>query len=251
MIRPPKGQPKILTIDLETSPGLADIWKLWDNNVSLSQLREVSRVISFAAKWYGKKSVEFRSEFHDGKQEMLERAAALLDEADIIITYNGKSFDEKHLNREFLLAGIPMPAPYEHVDLLLEIRKKFKFMSNKLDHIAEQLGYGNKVKHAGHELWVQCLLGDPKAWAAMRRYNKHDVVLTEQVYTRVKAWIRHPHMGLLTGRPDDCPRCSSTDYQQRGYRPLGGSLYPRFRCNACGHWFRHFRRVAATTTRSI
>jgi len=48
-------EPKILVIDIETAPASGYIWKLFDVNVSLSQLIDTSKVICFAAKWVGDK----------------------------------------------------------------------------------------------------------------------------------------------------------------------------------------------------
>ena len=50
-------EPKILVIDIETAPASGYIWKLFDVNISLSQLIDTSKVICFAAKWYGEKKV--------------------------------------------------------------------------------------------------------------------------------------------------------------------------------------------------
>ena len=57
---------KILAIDIETSPNLADVWGLWQQNVSLNQLRESTRMLCFAAQWQGSKRITFASEWGDG-----------------------------------------------------------------------------------------------------------------------------------------------------------------------------------------
>ena len=110
--------PKILTLDCETSPNIADVWGLWQQNVSLNQLRESTRMISFAAKWLGKPRVEFYSEFHNGRVEMIHRAHEMCNEADVMIHYNGRTFDVPHLNREFIENGFAPPSPFQQIDLL-------------------------------------------------------------------------------------------------------------------------------------
>ncbi len=232
--------PKVAILDIETSPGLADVWKLWDCNVSLSQLREVTRVICFAAKWHGKPGVEFHSDHHDGHQSMVAAAHRIVDEADLVVHYNGTSFDMPHLHREFLLAGMDPPSPYKNVDLLRVVKRQFNFMSNKLDHVSQQLGLGQKTSHSGHNLWVQCLLGDEKAWNKMRAYNRHDVVLTEKLYDRLLPWVpNHPHAGLYTDdeRPR-CGRCGSTKLHKRGLAHAQRVSYQRYQCQGCGSWSR-------------
>ena len=88
-----------LIIDIETSPNLAYVWGLFKQNVALNQIEDTGEVISFAAKWRGEKKVHFASTYHDGKEGMLDSAHALLDEADVVIGYNSKGFDMKHLRR--------------------------------------------------------------------------------------------------------------------------------------------------------
>jgi hypothetical protein len=224
------------------------VWGLWNQNVSLSQIAEVGTVISFAAKWHGDKRIEFRSDFHDGHDVMVRRAHALLDEADAVIGWNSRSFDVKHLHREFVLAELAPPAPHVDIDLLTVARKRFKFASNKLDHVAQQLGIGSKVKHEGFELWLGCMRGDAKAWKKMRLYNIHDVRLTEAMYDRLRPWVRPiPHQGLYGGPRAGCPddTCKSMNTQQRGYRTTRTGRYARYQCVDCGGWFSGTHRVEA------
>lgn len=253
----PKGAgvntPRILTIDIETSPNVADVWGLFKQTVSLSQLRESTRMISFAAKWRGTQRVEFRSEFHDGRTDMIERARALLDEADIVVHYNGTTFDMPHMRREFLLEGITPPSPVKQVDLLRTVKKQFRFSSNKLDHVTAQLGLTGKLSHSGHDLWVRCMAGDEKAWALMRRYNKRDVVTTEELYDRLLPWITaHPHVGLYRGDTEDtCPKCGSTRLERRGWAYTTVSAFRQYRCKDCGGWSRSGKRSSGTDLRPV
>ena len=246
------GTPRILTLDIETSPALGDIWALWDQNVSLSQLREVTAVISFAAKWLGESKVEFRSDYHDGHEAMIRRAYELFNEADIVVHYNGSSFDVPHLNREFILQGLGPYSPVLEIDLLKVVKSRFKFMSNKLAHVTEQLGLTGKLSHSGHELWVQCLAGDEKAWRTMKAYNCQDVVTTEELYEKLRPWIKnHPHMGLWSGEAESCSNCQSADIQWRGVSRTTQGVYPRFQCKQCGKWGKSTKSIERVTTRGI
>jgi len=244
---------RILTLDIENAPNLAHVWGLFQQNVSLSQLQEVATVISVAAKWYGDKEVLFYSDHHDGHDVMIRKIHELVSEADLIVGYNSAGFDMKHLNREFILAGLNPPAPYKNVDLLQTVRKQFKFASGKLDHVSQQLGLGKKTSHAGHELWVKCMQGDDKAWDKMRQYNKQDVVLTEKLYDRLRAWIpNHPHLSMFTGNDWGCPVCGNKDLSKfrDGTAHTNVQRYRRYQCT-CGHWVRGNKKLLnATQTRT-
>lgn len=226
---------KILTIDIETRPNLAYVWGLWDQNVGLNQVEQFGSVISWAAKWHGQKKVMFASDFHDGHGSMIRQAWDLLDEADAVVGFNSKAFDMKHLNREFVLAGYMPPAQYIDIDLITVVRQRFKFASNKLQHVATELGLGSKVQHDGFDLWLKCMAGDEKAWNTMRKYNKQDVILTEQLYDRLLPWIKnHPHRGLFGGDLQACPRCGHDKLITRKYYVTRTGKYRMVQCKKCG-----------------
>lgn len=230
---------KILTLDIETRPHVGMIFSLWDQNLGLSQILEWGSTVCFAAKWYGDKRVHYASDFHDGHDEMVRKARDFLDEADAIISFNGKAFDIKHLNREIWLAGIDPPTEHKDIDLLLHARRRFKFASNKLQHLADQCGLGAKVETGGIDLWRKaCLEQDPKAWAKMKRYNIHDVELTERLYDRMLPWIKgHPNRNLYReeGDPLCCPTCGAPDSAliRRGMNPTLVATYQRWQCTSC------------------
>lgn len=243
---------RIVTLDIETAPHLGHVWGLWQQNVGLNQIKAVSHVMSFAAKWYGEKELEFYSDFHNGHEDMVKAAHSVLDEADIVVHYNGTSFDIPHLQREFVLAGLTPPKPFKQVDLLQVARKQFNFASNKLEHVATQLGVGGKVSTGGFELWLDCLAGDEQAWAKMRRYNINDVRITERVYEKLLPWItQHPHLGLYTEDPTEniCGRCGSSRVQKRGTTTTALSVFQIYWCRDCGGWSRVAKRTAGVDLR--
>jgi DNA polymerase elongation subunit (family B) len=246
---------RILTLDIESAPNLAHVWGMFRQTVSLNQLMQEGDVIAFAAKWVGEKGIEFRSDFHDGHDEMIKRAWQLLNECDILITYNGIDFDVKHLNKEFWLAGLGAPSPYQNIDLLLTIRKQFRFVSNKLDHIASRIGLGKKTAHEGHALWVKCLAGDEQAWKKMRVYNKRDVFLTEQLYFELRGWISgHPNLRLFSADPKNdhsCSSCAGLNLVKQGVRRTKQGNFQTYQCKDCGSWSTDSRSLVTVQTKAL
>lgn len=232
---------------------MAYVWGLWDQNVGLAQLVNSAETISFAAKWHGTKKVEFYSTHHHGKEEMLAQAHRLLSEADVVVGYNSKGFDMKHLNREFVLAGMKPPAPYAQVDLMLVVKRQFKFVSNKLDYVSQALGLGAKTSHTGFQLWVDCMAGDEKAWALMKKYNKQDVVITEKLYDALLPWVpSHPNVALHDGnRNDACTNCGGENLRREGYRLTTVGKYARFQCKDCGKWLTSGKRIEGVDIRGL
>jgi len=236
---------KILFLDIETAPNVAYVWGLFDQNISHNQVISSSYILCWAAKWEGSSAMQFDSVLtkKHPRLPMLKRIHKLLDEADIVVHYNGNKFDTPTLNKEFVKHGLLPPSPYKQVDMLRVCRHAFRFESNKLDSITQSLGIGKKVKHHGFELWVQCINGDTKSWAIMERYNRMDVTLLEKVYHRLLPWIgKHPalkgHMGL------ECTNCGSRKTQSRGWCWSRFAKYRRYQCSSCGNWFRGSKAVS-------
>lgn len=229
---------KILFLDIETSPNTAHVWGLWDQNIGLNQLLETSKVLCWAAKWYGKQGIMYESIYQSNPKAMLKSVYCLLEEADAVVHFNGTKFDIPTLNKEFLLHGFRPPQPVKQIDLLKVCRNRFRFPSNRLDYIANILGLGTKRK-VGHELWIGCMENDPKSWKEMEKYNKHDVKLLEGVYGKLLPWIKdHANYNLYGDHSLVCPNCGSTHYQRRGIAITRTLRYTRHSCNNCGTWFR-------------
>jgi hypothetical protein len=224
---------KILTLDIETRPATAYVWRAWDENIGYEQVIEPGGMICFAAKWLGEPEVFFYSNWTHTHQEMVEAIHALLYEADAVVTYNGDKFDLPKLTGEFVLAGLAPPPPLTSIDVVKTVRK-FGFLMNRLAFIGPLLKVGQKVKHEGFALWANVLAGDEKAQAKMRRYNIQDVVLLERLYKKIRPFIKnHPHLGK---EAHACGACNSNRTQSRGVRRTKTFIIQRIQCQACGSW---------------
>lgn len=227
---------KILTYDVETAPNLVYAFQLFNQNISIGQIVKPSRILSFAARKYGEKKVHYYDEFTGTHQDMIEALWKLMDETDAVVTYNGKSFDDKITQGEFMLAGLPKPSPFVDIDLLQAIRSTQKHPSHKLDYIGQSTGIGAKVAHEGFGLWKSCMEGDTKAWARMKKYNIGDVVLTEDLYDFLAGRIHnHP---TFNGGPYNltCNQCGSSRLEPSGVHRAGKRQYDRYSCDVCHAW---------------
>jgi len=244
--------PRIVTLDIETSPIVAYVWGLFKQFVGLDQILQDWRILSVTWKWLDQPDCHYTDTWENGKakdilddRKLLRKIWEILDEADIVVTQNGISFDIKKLNARFIENGMPPPSPYKQVDTKVEAAKVARFTSNKLAWLAKVLNKSAKDKHAdfpGFELWAECMRRNPKAWAAMKKYNPIDVVETEGVYLKLRPWIvGHPNVGAFLALTEPtCPKCGSEDIQQRGWARTQTALYKRMKCmNACcGGWSR-------------
>lgn len=255
--------PRTLVFDIETSPDVSYHWSRYDTNISLDHTLRRGGVICWAASWMQSARVEFRSDWDDGHDVMIARMHELLSEADIVVHFNGRSFDEKHLNREFDLAKLGPPAPFQRVDLWQVGRSRFRYTSTKLDNYLLEKGLQRKVENAGFVLWRNVLdfFGDlpddvvRKARRDMRRYNIGDVQSTKELYVdwRGSGWIfNHPNVGLYTDDDEPmCHACGSTELQKRGFARTQVSKFQRHVCKDCGTWGQSSKRVQSVSVKGV
>lgn len=247
-----KRQPKILVIDIERLPGLARIWDQKTRFVSINNFTRLPSLLCFAAKWYGQKGTEFHAVWDD-PDAMVRRSWELYNEAEIVVTYNGIRFDNKHLKSEWLLAGMPPPSPWKDVDLYAVNSRTFGFESKSLQHLCHRLGLDLKSGHYDAVMAEKCVEGDPKSQKVMRRYNVGDVKITEQAYDALRPWITsHPHslIGTINDRPT-CHACWSDDLEPNGTRLAQQITYKLFRCRSCGANVQGTRHSRAAVTRGV
>lgn len=241
----------ILGIDIETAPHKVYVWGTRKQYINTDQMIESGRVMCFSARWFSEPDSRtiFVSEHEHGHKPMILAAWALLDEADAVVHYNGSKFDVPMLNREFIKYDINPPATFKEVDLLKTARRRFKFNTNKLDNVLDELDIGRKVKHEGFEMWVKCMEeGDEDAWERMELYNRNDVDQMEDLYYRLLPWIsRHPNHALYMASLDrpTCPNCGGSKLHSKGYRRTKTQKYRRFQCQDCGTYVRE--RYTAVT----
>jgi len=227
---------KILLLDIETSPNVAHVWGIWQQNVGLSQLLESSYTLCYSAKWLGEKQIYFDSTHKSTSKDTLKGIHGLLEDADAVVHYNGTKFDMPTLNKEFIIHKMNPPAPSKQIDLLRVVKSQFRFPSNKLDYVAQRLGLGKKKEHEGHILWVKCMNNDRKAWKTMEDYNIQDVILLEKLYHRLLPWIKSPiNQNLMKDRDGFlCPTCAKPALISKGFRYTTTGAYQRYQCKSCG-----------------
>lgn len=235
---------KILYLDIEISPTLVTVWGLFNQNIGINQIHGNSEVLSWAAAWRGDKYVHYASLRTHSKEELLAEIYDMLNEADVVVTYNGDRFDLKILNQEFALLGFPPPAPYKSLDLIKTMKKQFRGTSNKLAYWLDRFDLPAKKEHRGYQLWLDCMDGKVAAFKELEEYNIGDITSLEALYERIIPWIRnHPNVSVHSGSVC-CPTCGSKKFQKRGFQQTHSCVYQRFQCNSCGNWFRATTNLA-------
>lgn len=234
---------KILIVDIETAPNVAYVWGMWKQNIGLNMLKENSYLMSFAAKWLGEEEVMYCENRHGDDTELVARLIQLLGEADMVVAHNAKKFDIPVIQGRAVIHGIAPPSPFKIIDTLITAKREFRLFSNKLAYLAQVLGCADKKQHEkfpGFELWLQCLKQNDEAWAEMREYNIQDVDTLEEVYLKLRPWMKqHPNVAVKMEKDETlCPKCGSHHIHFRGYYNTNVGKYRKFQCQNCGGWGR-------------
>jgi DNA polymerase elongation subunit (family B) len=240
----PLNGPRVLVFDIETAPILAYVWGLWENNVGLNQIHSDWYVLSWAAKWLHDpnskimcQSQRYAEDIEDDR-EILQGIWELLDAADVVVTQNGKSFDQKKLNARFVIHGMMPPSSYKHIDTKILAKKHFKFTSNRLDYMTAALGTTHqKSKHSkfsGFDLWKECLLGNQDAWEEMLKYNKKDVLALQDLYRKLIPWDNSVNFNLYHPGTTNVCKCGSKEFKLQGFAYTQTGKFQRYRCKGCG-----------------
>jgi hypothetical protein len=233
--------PKVLIFDIETAPIIAHVWGLWDNNVALNQIVSDWHVLSWSAKWFDDppNKVMYMDQRNEKKIEddakILSGIWDLLDEADVVITQNGKNFDQKKLQARFLLNGFQPPSSYKHIDTKVLACKHFGFTSNKLEYMSDKLCVKyKKIKHTkfpGHEMWTECLKGNLAAWKEMEKYNKYDVLALEELYHKLIPWDSSVNFNLYHDDEDNVCKCGNKKFVKNGFYYTNKGKFQKYKCN--------------------
>jgi hypothetical protein len=225
---------KGLVVDIETKPLLVYTWGMFQQNIAPSQVVDWGGMLCFAAGWIGSDETIFRAEW-ESKERMLRTIHDLFCEADYVIGWNSKRFDERKINAEFQRAGMKRPTPYRSIDLMRQQKRDADFPSHKLESRRRLMDRAGKLETGGFPLWIGAMNGDRQSQQTMKEYNIHDKVVTEEEFHDMRSggWLRGlPNLSIYGGHC--CPGCGSEKLQAvKPYRS-DVRLYPQWLCLDCG-----------------
>ena len=231
--------------DTEWSPAISYTWSGFPKYLSNDFLIEDPRLLCWGFQFEGG-STEVVDE-RIGHEQMVEQLWHKLDATDMLVSYNGQSFDTRKVNSEFMKYGMGPPSPYKEIDLYRQVKKHAQFYSGKLDFVAERITGQRKAETGGFQLWKDVLAGDEAAWGTMRKYQKQDVELLVELFNAVRPWIKMPHP--IATEHTSCHNCGSLSLQRRGVARTLYGVYQRYQCSGCGKWLRGQQRVPSTEIR--
>lgn len=235
-------QMRIAFIDCESSPDIAVSFKRFKTSYGQDAvLQDGGALLSIAWRFSDEDithgaALTPTEAFMNNDKRLVQMLSAVINQSDVICGHNIIQFDNALLNTRLIINKLPPHKTVKMIDTL-RIARSMKFQSNRLDSLGVILGVGQKTKHSGIKLWIDCMNGDQTALDDMLKYNKNDVDLLIAVYERLKAFdTKAPNQGLyLDSEVPVCRVCGSTHVEPTGELSYTAvSTYEEMKCLDCG-----------------
>ncbi len=237
-IRETYSSPRVAICDIETLPLILMGWQLWDQNFGIEQVVADGCMLSWAGKFLNES--EIYSDILTSEEAKARDTSRItksiwkfLSKADFIIGHNFSQYDVKYINTEFLRHDLP-PLKFGIVDTLVVAKQNFRFSSNKMKYINDQLKIRNKIDNSGFVLWKACSEGDQESLNIMLEYNIGDIGATEELFYRLRPYIRNFNVALYNDiEAEQCPVCGSTNLVSEGFYMTSAGKWESVRCQNC------------------
>lgn len=237
---------KILISDIETSFIKFYGFSPYNKYVQADNMIEDWFMLTASSKWlfgdemFSYKLTKKELKKHDDRR-ITEQMWKLLDEADVVVFYNGAKFDVKKLNAKFFQYGLGLPSPYKLFDPFITVKQRFGLTYSGLDAVCKLLQIPGKLENE-KGLWKKVMEGDMDALNRMSIYNDQDVYALEQVYLEIRPYaVSHPNIGLyITEDVQCCPTCGSENiiFDKGSDYLTTVNRFRTFQCGSCQSWGR-------------
>jgi hypothetical protein len=160
-------------------------------------------------------------------------------EADVWVYHYGKKFDRAFLNARLMSHGLPsLPQPPEigAVDTWKVAYDNLKMKARRLDSLGEFFGCKTSKTRLSPLIWRQAGGGHLPSLKYIFDHCRKDVYLLEEVFNRLRPFVKMPNFNLVSGKTDACPVCGEQALQSRGWRYARVRKYRRYQCQNCGKW---------------
>jgi hypothetical protein len=231
----------ILFLDIEKTPPHVATYELYNTTVPLYHVIQDSFVPSISWAWNEHGEAQNVNVMHDVKRfindhtddyHVIKTIHGEIEKADVIVGHYVKGFDWKVITGLFVLHKLPPIEKKLCVDTLAEA-KKYKFLSNKLDHLAEKFELDRKIEHR-KEMMLKCSQGDVEALRECAAYNNGDIYPMRSLFYIFRPYShtnQYPDMQKVNGE-FCCKKCGSVHLQKRGFDMYGLQIYGCYDCRA-------------------
>ena len=236
---------KYLYWDLENSLMEGRFFRVRDENIPPHRITKHSHLLSIAWAFNDEEPQSLRMTPEDVKTgndlALVVKMIEMINESDVIVTYNGKRFDWGVLCTRALAYGLPPIKKVPHIDLFQDT-KAFRFPSRSMQAVSMYLGLDGKIATSGGMLWERCAdwwnrTECEEALEEMEIYNRQDIVATRDLHYRLQGWGSTVNVGNVVNQltEDDalrCVHCGSDKISEMNKMAFtASSSFPLYRCD--------------------
>lgn len=221
------SEPRFLLFDIETTNLQATFGTL----------------LCIGYKWIGDdKSLRVPTILETSKKGMLDdrglvkEFANVWSEADAVISWYGKRFDQPFIESKLIKYKLPPLKPVHHIDLWFTARYRFKLHSNRLNAWQQYLDLPDEKTPIDYDAWLNAAHGSKEAIAGVVEHCRKDIIVLEEAFEQMKPWVRMP--SLFRDADRQCQTCGSRRLKSWGLRKTRAYSYRLLRCLDCKAWNR-------------
>jgi len=179
-------------------------------------------------------------------KHIVTRISATLMASDAHVTYNGKRFDWRWVQRRRWIHGLALLHTVPHIDLMYTARshlgRGYALKSISMDDPTLK---GLAKSPVTGKQWVKAVSGDERALRYVEEHCRRDVLVLEHEYERMQTVVwQHPRLNLDRAR---CKFCDGRLIKRGSGRTARLNRPQQFQCTAC-HKYQQFvvlkKRVA-------
>lgn len=238
--------PKILIYDIETSQLEANVWWSGKQYVGTRNLRNETRIITVAYKWLGDNIVHtLKWNKKQSDKKLMEKFLKVYNSADMVIGFNNDNFDNRLVNARALKYNLDVNTYIKSFDIMKQAKRLFRLPGYSMNYIAKYIGVQTKLQHSGIAMWDEIQYGNKKrakkAMKMMVDYNIQDIIVTEDVFLRMRKYMKSPlHVGILMDKGKiSCPLTGSIDVKlHKTTVTAAGTIQRIYKCKDNNHLFK-------------
>ena len=246
-----KNEPKIVILDIETLPDAKAIIKYFpqlSDYPGQTLKASLSSVLCFGYKVLGDSKINVVCAWDDAKRwardinddtYVLKKILEILEDADGVVSHNGKRFDYKFIQTRLLKARLPGLRKIPHEDTCTLAKQNLLLFNNRLQTVVTELTEESKLENGGWDLWVKIHNEKHKpSMDLMKRYCAQDIKATEAAYKVLRQFSNiGTNMNIIREIEDFvCPKCGSTRIIRKGKGFNKQGVYTKVHCPDCRKW---------------
>ena len=184
---------KVGVYDIETTGLFADFGYVLSIAIKDIDTGEIKSFRLDETDWYKRKECWGDPNYWDAIDvELLDKFSQEYNQYNILITYNGKMFDNKFLDTRILRLGLPtLNRAVNHLDMVWVARKVLKTRSKKMDAVKNFLNIDDEKDSHEWAQWRMAAAGVKEGFDFVEQHNIKDVEQLHEIVSKMKDHIKY------------------------------------------------------------